>query len=46
MDITDAIPDMEKEDGSIYLLNNLHSAIDKDEFIKKSNSKHTNTVIF
>lgn len=35
MDITDAIPDMEKEDGSIYLLNNLHSAIDKDEFIKK-----------
>ena len=35
MDITDAIPDMEKEDGSIYLLNQLHSAIDKDEFIKK-----------
>ncbi|MGO5441046.1 DUF1788 domain-containing protein [Megamonas funiformis] len=35
MGIIDAISDMEREDGSIYLLNNLHSAIDKDEFIKK-----------
>lgn len=35
MHITDAISDIEKEDGSIYLLNQLHSAIDKDEFIKK-----------
>ena len=35
MDIIDAIPDMEAEDGSIFLLEQLHSAIGEGEFIDK-----------
>lgn len=35
MEITDAIPDMEAEDGSIFLLEQLHSAIGEREFIEK-----------
>ena len=35
MDITDAIPDMEKADGSAYLLEQLNSAIGNGEFIDK-----------
>ena len=35
MGITDAIPDMEAEDGSIFLLEQLHSAIGEGEFIEK-----------
>lgn len=35
LDITDAIPDMEKFDGKSYLLGQLHSAIRTDDFINK-----------
>ena len=35
LDITDAIPDMEKADGSAYLLEQLNSAIGNGEFIDK-----------
>ena len=35
MDITDAIPDMEEADGSVYLLEQLNSAIGNGEFIDK-----------
>ncbi len=35
MDILDAIPDMEANDGSIFLLEQLHSAIGEGEFIDK-----------
>ena len=35
MDIIDAIPDMEAEDGSIFLREQLHSAIGEGEFIDK-----------
>lgn len=35
MDIIDAIPEMEAEDGSIFLLEQLHSAIGEGEFIDK-----------
>lgn len=35
MDITDAISEMEENDGSKYLLEQLHSAIGEDEFIDK-----------
>lgn len=35
MDITDAIPEMEEADGSIFLLEQLHSAIGEGEFIDK-----------
>ena len=35
MDITDAIPDMEAEDGSIFLLDQLNSAITGKEFVEK-----------
>lgn len=35
MDITDAIPEMEEADGSIFLLEQLHSAIGEGEFIEK-----------
>lgn len=33
LDILDAIPDMEESDGSIYLLEQLHSAIGNEAFI-------------
>lgn len=35
MGITDAIPDMEAEDGSIFLLDQLNSAIKGKEFVEK-----------
>ena len=35
MDILDAIPEMEEEEGSDYLLEQLHSAIGEDSFIEK-----------
>ncbi len=35
MDITDAIPEMEENDGGIFLLEQLHSAIGEGEFIEK-----------
>ena len=35
LDILDAIPDMEESEGSIYLLEQLHSAIGNDAFIEK-----------
>lgn len=35
IDITDAIPEMEENDGRIFLLEQLHSAIGEDEFIEK-----------
>ena len=35
MEILDAIPDMEEEDGSDFLLSQLHSAIDNEQFIDK-----------
>lgn len=35
MGIVDAIPDMEEEDGSVYLLEQLHSAISDMDFINK-----------
>lgn len=35
MDIIDAIPEMEEADGSIFLLEQLHSAIGEGEFIDK-----------
>ena len=35
LDITDAIPEMEETDGSVFLLEQLHSAIGKEEFIDK-----------
>ena len=35
MDITDVIPDMEEADGSVYLLEQLNSAIGNGEFIDK-----------
>ena len=35
VDITDTIPDMEKADGSAYLLEQLNSAIGNGEFIDK-----------
>ena len=35
MDIADAIPDMEEEDGSEYLLEQLNSAIGNGEFVDK-----------
>lgn len=35
MDIIDAIPEMEEADGSIFLLEQLHSAIGEGEFIEK-----------
>lgn len=34
-DIMDEIPDMEESDGSIFLLEQLHSAIGESEFIEK-----------
>lgn len=33
--ITDAIPEMEENDGSVFLLEQLHSAIGEKEFIEK-----------
>lgn len=35
IDITDAIPDMEENDGKAFLLEQLHSAIGEGEFIDK-----------
>lgn len=35
LDILDAIPDMEESDGSIFLLEQLHSAIGNESFIEK-----------
>lgn len=35
IDIMDVIPEMEENDGSIFLLEQLHSAIGKNEFIEK-----------
>ncbi len=35
MDILDAIPEMEQQDGSAFLLEQLHSAIGEDAFIQK-----------
>lgn len=35
IDITDAIAEMEEEDGKDFLLEQLHSAIGEDEFIEK-----------
>lgn len=35
MDITDAIPEMEENEGSDFLLEQLHSAIGESEFIEK-----------
>lgn len=35
LDITDAIPEMEENDGGIFLLEQLHSAIGEGEFIEK-----------
>lgn len=35
IDITDAIPEMEEEDGKEFLLEQLHSAIGEGEFIEK-----------
>lgn len=35
LDILDAIPDMEEEDGGEFLLEQLHSAIGEGEFIEK-----------
>lgn len=35
MDILDAIPEMEENDGSIFLLEQLHSAIGENEFIER-----------
>lgn len=35
MDITDAIPDMEAEDGSIFLFEQLNSAIEGKDFVEK-----------
>ena len=35
IDIMDAIPDMEECDGSIFLLEQLHSAIGEGEFVEK-----------
>lgn len=43
LDILDAIPDMEESDGSIYLLEQLHSALGNEAFIEKMqypNHKH------
>lgn len=37
IDILDAVSDMENEDGSEYLLEQLHSTIGEDEFIEKIN---------
>ena len=34
-DILEAIPEMEESDGSVYLLEQLHSAIENDAFIEK-----------
>lgn len=38
--ITDAIPEMEVEDGGDYLLDSLHSAIGERDFIKKFSSHY------
>lgn len=35
IDITEAIPEMEEADGSIFLLEQLHAAIGEQEFIEK-----------
>ena len=35
IDIMDAIPEMEEEDGKDFLLEQIHSAIGEDEFIEK-----------
>lgn len=35
IDILDAIPEMEKSDGSVFLLEQLHSAIGEREFVEK-----------
>lgn len=35
LDIMDAIPEMEEADGGVFLLDQLHCAIDDDEFIGK-----------
>lgn len=35
LDIMEAIPDMEEEDGSDYLLEQLHTAVGEDEFIEQ-----------
>lgn len=35
MDITDAIPEMEQDDGKVFLLEQLHSAVGVDEFVNK-----------
>lgn len=37
IDILDAIPEMEETDGSIFLLEQLHSTVGEDEFIQKIN---------
>lgn len=35
IDILDAIPDMEESEGSIFLLEQLHSTVGESEFIEK-----------
>lgn len=35
IDILDAIPEMEKEDGQVFLLEQLHSTIGEQEFVQK-----------
>lgn len=35
LDILEAIPEMEEEDGGIFLLEQLHSAVGEEEYIKK-----------
>jgi hypothetical protein len=39
MDILDTIPEMENTDGSVFLLDQLHSAISESEFIEKIQEK-------
>ena len=47
LDITDAIPDMENEDGSEYLLEQIHAAIGEDDFIRhiQYGTKHDGDVL-
>ncbi len=40
LDILDSIPDMEEDEGSEYLLEQVHSAIGENEFIDKMREKY------
>ena len=40
LDIMESIPLMEDEEGSSYLLEQLHTAVDKDEFVEKLREKY------